>query len=165
MVYIAPTAYVSSHDNVYDEARVEDYAMVNHNAVLVDEAQVYGNAKVLSNSIFKTVILADDCHVFGDANVDISHFPDNTKLILGSGCKIGGQFDMREFVSLDAFMAEYKNNSDVEYEDHNTELEVGLIDYDDDRYGEESDLMIDYDDPKSPYRVLCVTVTNIWFMS
>ncbi len=165
MPYIAPTAHVSFHDNIYDDARVEDRAIINHNGILLDSSKAYCNAQVLSNDILKTIILKDNCHVFGNAIIDISHFTGNLKLILGEGCKVGGRFDMRQFKTVEELVAEYPNNSELKtIEENRDEDQFGFIDYDDDRHGYGRDIRIDYDGVLSPYRVLSVTLTNIWLM-
>jgi len=164
MAFIAPMANVTVAQNIVDNARVEGSAFVNQNVLVTKEAKIYDNARVLSNNIFKIIIVTSNCHIYGDTNIDISHFPDNTKIIFGKGCKIGGSFNMRNLKTLDDFINEYKDQSEVENEEHDGAEEVGFIDYNDDRYSEGRGLTTDYDDPRSPYRILCITVTDIWMM-
>ncbi len=113
MVYIAPTAFVTNMLNIKDEAKVHDYATVDKHSILLNESQIYGTAKIASNSTIKTVILIDNCHVFGNANLDISHLPSGLKIIFGKGCKIGGQFDMRRFINVESFIYEYKDRKEL----------------------------------------------------
>ena len=65
--------------NIAESAYVEDTVSINHNVTIYGTARVYGNAKLSSNSIFKTLVVKDNAHVFGNAIIDASHFPENTK--------------------------------------------------------------------------------------
>lgn len=80
---------------------------------MLGEAEIYGTARAASNSTLRTIVLVDDCHIFGDANLDISHFPSSLKIIFGRGCKIGGQFDMRRFTTVESFIKEYKDRKEL----------------------------------------------------
>lgn len=135
MISVADTATVLQPFNVVDNARIEDTAHIGNNVLVTGDVEVYGNAIIKSRNVLKMVIMVDNCHVFGNAIIDVSHFKETVKFIFGKGCKIGGRFDLREFLELEDFITEHSDHCELSY------LE---------------------DDYSS--KVRCVKVTDIWLL-
>ncbi len=136
MVYIADTATVSELHNVIDNSRIEGTAHVGRNVLTCGDAEVYGNAIIKSRNVFKIAIFTNNCHVFGNAIIDVSHFKEGIKFIFGRGCKIGGWFDLREYPTIDDFVEKYSENCELSW--------------------------LSEDEYSSKMR--CVKVTDVWLM-